>query len=85
MNKFFITLAKLLITTSAFSKNKKDTLEEMKNWRCVLLRLFDDEGERKEFRIAIWNLLRGHNIIQRKTFLNFFDDSNKKIFDKNVN
>ena len=25
MNKFFITLAKLLITTSAFSKNKKDT------------------------------------------------------------
>ena len=25
MNKFFITLAKLLITTSAFSKNTKDT------------------------------------------------------------
>jgi hypothetical protein len=25
MNKFFITLAILLITTSAFSKNKKDT------------------------------------------------------------
>ena len=25
MNKFFITLSKLLITTSAFSKNTKDT------------------------------------------------------------
>jgi hypothetical protein len=45
----------------------------------VLLRLFEDEGDRKEFRIAIWNLLRGHNIIQTDVEFPFIQENHELI------
>ena len=45
----------------------------------MLLRLFDDEGERKEFRIAIWNLLRGHNIIQTDVEFPFIQENHEPV------
>ena len=39
------------------------------------LKLFDEEIKRKEFRNAIWNLLRGHNIIQTDTEFPFIEEN----------
>ena len=45
----------------------------------MLLRLFEEEGDRKEFRIAIWNLLRGHNIIQTDVEFPFIQENHELI------
>lgn len=39
------------------------------------MKFFDEEIKRKEFRNAIWNLLKGHNIIQTDTEFPFIEEN----------
>ena len=44
-----------------------------------MLKLFEDESDRKQFRVAIWNLLRGHNIIQTDVEFPFIEENHELI------
>ena len=44
-----------------------------------MLKLFEDETDRKQFRVAIWNLLRGHNIIQTDVEFPFIQENHELI------
>jgi hypothetical protein len=47
----------------------------------MLLRFFEDETKRKEFRQAIWNLLRGHNIIQTDVEFPFIEENHDLFYE----
>ena len=43
----------------------------------MLLKFFDEEIKRNEFHNAIWNLLRGHNIIQTDAEFPFIEENHE--------